>query len=209
MTKQFLYFDLGNVLLTFSGKQACAQIADVAGVSSEQVEAIIFGPREQDSLLWKFERGDLSEQEFHTSFCRAIGSNPNPAEMERAASDMFAPIDSTFKLVEQLDTAGYRLGILSNTNPWHWRFVTDGRYPLLRQSFEVSVTSFAANSMKPETAIYEHAIRQTGVAAEAIFFVDDREENVTAARQLGIDAVVYRDHATLVEDLAQRGIHRS
>lgn len=205
MPTRFLYFDLGNVLLTFSNERACSQIAATAGLGVEQVAGFILGPHESKSLLWRFEHGIVSEEEFYTAFCQEFGVTPDQQTLDMAASDMFAPIEPSFALIERLHASGRRLGVLSNTNPVHWRFVTD-RYPLINDCFEQWVTSFAAMSMKPARRIYEVAIDAAGVEPGEVFFVDDREENVAGAIEAGIDAVQYRDHETLVADLATRGV---
>lgn len=206
MATNFLYFDLGNVLLTFSNEQACRQMAELAGVEFEQVAKLVLGPNERDSLLWKFEHGVIGEDAFFAQLVDGLGAAPDRSQMERAASDMFAPIAASFQLVEQLRSTGHRLGILSNTNPVHWRFLTDGRWPLLNSAFDEHVTSFHAQSMKPDQRIYDHAIAKAGVPADEIFFVDDRVENVAGAVAAGIDAVQYVDHQKLVDDLRARGI---
>ena len=206
MATTFLYFDLGNVLLTFSNEQACRQMAELAGVDYQQVAELVLGPNERDSLLWRFEHGVIGEDEFFTQLSDGLGAALDRSQMERAASDMFAPIVSSFELVERLGSAGHRLGILSNTNPAHWRFLTDGRWPLLNSAFAEHVTSFHAQSMKPDRRIYDHAIAKAGVPADEIFFVDDRIENVEGAVAAGIDAVQYIDHLKLVADLRARGI---
>lgn len=206
MKPQFLYFDLGNVLLSFSNERACEQMAAVAGVKFEEVAELVIGPHEQDSLLWRFEHGLVSEDEFFEKFCGALNVEPDRQELELAAADMFAPIESSFALVRDLHAAGHRLGILSNTNPVHWRFVTDGRFDVLCSAFEQNVTSFDAKSMKPARKIYKHAIEKCGVPAGEVFFVDDRLENVQGARSAGLDAVQYTDHDQLEEDLRERGL---
>lgn len=206
MPPTFLYFDLGNVLFTFSHQRACAQIANVAGLAYEQVVGFVLGPQERESLLWKFEHGLVSEEQFFHQFCETFEVAPDRQALDFAAADMFSPIDSSFDLVERLHAAGHRLGILSNTNPVHWRFLTDGRFPLLNSHFEQYVTSFAAGSMKPDRRIYDQAIHQAGVPAEEIFFVDDRVENVDGARAVGIDAVRYVGRQQLLCDLHNRGI---
>lgn len=206
---RFLYFDLGNVLLTFSNERACSQMAVVADVDAGRVESLVLGPHEHSSFLWKFERGDISEDQFYETFCQQLGVMPNRRELQIAASDMFAPMEQSFQLIKKLAAAGHRLGILSNTNPWHWQFLTDGRYPTLNEAFEQHVTSFLANSMKPERAVYDFAVQRAGVPAEAVFFVDDRKENVEGAREAGLDAVPYVGHEQLLADLAERGIQPS
>ena len=42
--------------------------------------------------------------------------------------------------------------------------------------------------MKPDRKIFERAIAAANRPAEALFFIDDREENIVAARQLGMKA---------------------
>ncbi len=206
MAIEFLYFDLGNVLLTFSNERASAQLARLSGVEVAEVESLLLGPDEKSSFLYRYERGDVTDEAFYLAFCRAVGASPTHEEFDLALSDMFGPIEPSLALVEMLAASGYRLGILSNTNPAHWRLVTDGRFRGLPSAFEQIVTSFNARSMKPEFSIFEQAIERANVPAQDIFFVDDRPENVEGARAAGLDAVLYRDHPTLLADLAERGI---
>ena len=105
-----------------------------------------------------------------------------------------------------LRAAGYRLGILSNTCEAHWEFVSCGRYAVLKELFEVEILSFRLGSMKPETPIYEAAIAASGVAAEEIFFTDDRSENVAGALRAGMDATHFRGVQPLLQDLRDRQI---
>ena len=60
--------------------------------------------------------------------------------------------------------------------------------------------------MKPEEGIYQEAIRITGCRPGECFFTDDKAVNVQAALQLGIDATVFRDEATLKRELRERGV---
>lgn len=206
MSIRFLYFDLGNVLLTFSNERACQQMGQLARVPAEAVQRLVLEGSPGTSFLWRFERGDVTEEEFYEHFCATLGVRPPRREFEQAASDMFAPIPQSLELVERLHAASHRMGVLSNTNPWHWRLVTDGRYHHLTTMFEQIVTSYDARAMKPEPLIYQVAIERAGTRADEIFFVDDRPENVEGARKAGIDAVVYRDYATLLGNLRERGI---
>ena len=202
----FLYFDLGNVLFTFSHERACSQIASVAGLESEQVARFVLGPNERESVLWRFEHGKVSEDEFFHRFCEKFGVVPDRQALDYAAANIFSPIASSFALIERLYANGHRLGVLSNTNPVHWRFLTDGRFPLLNTHFEQHVTSFAVHSMKPDRKIYDQAIAQANVRPEEIFFVDDRIENVHGACAVGIDAVQYKGYPQLLGHLQDRRI---
>ncbi|MFD6798081.1 HAD-IA family hydrolase [Streptomyces cyaneofuscatus] len=59
------------------------------------------------------------------------------------------------------------------------------------------VTSAVEQVAKPDPAIYRIAAERAGVPAERCLFVDDRQENVDAATDLGMTGVLYREPADL------------
>ena len=131
MSIRVLYFDLGNVLLSFSHEQMCRQLAEVAGVSPDLVCDALFGSELAHSVQWQFEMGQLDADGYFDYFCQQTGTRPNRDRLVQAACDIFQPIEPTAELVRRLAAAGNRLAIFSNINPPHWRFVTDGRFPVL------------------------------------------------------------------------------
>jgi HAD superfamily hydrolase (TIGR01509 family) len=108
-------------------------------------------------------------------------------------------------LAGRLARAGNRLGILSNTNPTDWEFVTR-QFSFLNEHFEHAVLSFEARAMKPEAAIFKHAVQKTGRAPSEVFFVDDMPVNVAGARAAGLDAVQFTTVAALERELRSRGV---
>jgi HAD superfamily hydrolase (TIGR01509 family) len=54
------------------------------------------------------------------------------------------------------------------------------------RSFDVVVASCEAGVMKPERRIYEICLERLGTPAAATLFVDDREDNLRGAREVGI-----------------------
>lgn len=199
---RFLYFDLGNVLLNFSHELACRQMAEVSGVPWEKIWKLVFGTM----LEHDYERGDISSQAFYKTFCDETQSQPPFAELLRAGSAIFQLNSPMAPLVSHLWDAGYRLGILSNTNEAHWEYCIDGRYTLLRDFFEVYVLSFRVNSMKPEPRIYEEAAQLCGCVPEEIFFVDDRADNVAGAKAAGFDAIIFESARQVATELRRRGL---
>jgi putative hydrolase of the HAD superfamily len=119
-------------------------------------------------------------------------------------SDMFQPEPIlTAGLLREL-AATTKLLMLSNTNEIHFEFIR-GRYPLVRH-FHDFVLSYRVGAMKPDAAIYLDAVRRAGCEPGECFFVDDIEENVAAARQLGIDAETFRSANELEAQLRERGV---
>ena len=206
MKPAFIYFDLGNVLLSFSHERMCAQMAAAAGVEAEQVRRALFEADGGTSVQWRFERGDLNALLVYEHFCEAVGVRPDMDELFAAGCDIFEEIGETVALVERLAAAGNRLGILSNTNPIDWGFVSSGRFPFLNRHFEQAALSFEIRAMKPDRAIYEAAAGLAGVATNEVFFVDDRVENVEGALAAGLDAVLFTTAPKLAEELLLRGV---
>ncbi len=157
-------------------------------------------------LLWKFETGELDDQQFYETFCRATDSRPDPAAFHRANSEIFTLNGSLLPLVGHLEDSGIPLGILSNTCPSHWRVVADGRYGIIPRAFKAIVLSYEVKSLKPDPKIYQRAIELAGVPAEKIFYVDDVPGHVEGARCAGIDAVQYITTDALVQELVKRGV---
>jgi putative hydrolase of the HAD superfamily len=199
---RFIYFDLGNVLLNFDHARAARQMAAVAGISAQLAWQVLF----DQGLLWQYERGEISSREFCEAFCRDTGGAADPAHLLRACADIFELNASIIAVVTGLWNAGYPLGILSNTNEAHWQLVSDGRYRIIPCYFQQRILSYEARAMKPDPRIYQLAVQRTGMPAGDVFFVDDREENVSGACHAGMDAVLYRGVRQLILELHRRGV---
>jgi putative hydrolase of the HAD superfamily len=197
----FLYFDLGNVLLHFSHRLACQKMAAVAGISPELVRQVVF----DSGLEWAYERGDISSREFYARFCAATGTTPDYEQLYVASSEIFWVNEAVVETVTALRARGHRLGILSNTCEAHWDYCL-ANYPLLEAMFGVHALSFRLRAMKPEPRIYAAAAEMVGVPPRAIFFTDDRTENVVAARIAGFDAVLFTTAADLLAALRDRAL---
>jgi epoxide hydrolase-like predicted phosphatase len=198
----FLYFDLGNVLLYFDHEIACRQMAEVAGLTADQVRSFLF----DRDLLARYEEGTLTREAFYQEFCRQTNTCANLDLLEIAASNIFRLNVSMLPVVANLKDAGYRIGILSNTCDSHWRYITAHFKALFPKAFDVLAFSFKLGVAKPDERIFLRAAELAGVSPTDIFYCDDILANVEAARRAGFDAVHYTDTPTLVVDLRRRGV---
>jgi FMN phosphatase YigB (HAD superfamily) len=202
MPPRFLYFDLGNVLLNFDHRQACRQMAEVAGISADKVWDVVFAT----DLELRYEAGEITDQEFYEAFCAATGTRGDYDALLLAGSAIFTPNIQIFPIVAALDAAGYRMGILSNTCPGHWKYCFDGRYGILNAAFDVYALSYELRACKPSPKIFAGAAALAGVPPQEIFFVDDIAGHIEAARAAGFDAVQYTTTGALAAALRDRGV---
>ena len=100
--------------------------------------------------------------------------------------------------IDALRRQNVMTGLLSN-------FSSDLREMLeaqdLLQCFDRIAISAEIGVMKPDPAAYEAVLHMLGLPASACVFIDDLEENVTAARALGMHGIVFEDTAPCLEAL--------
>lgn len=200
MTPKFIYFDLGNVLLTFDRMIGFRRVAKLAGVEPEAVRAAIL----DTGLLWKYEEGKLDAAGFHAAVQSDLGAKIPRDEFIAANNDIFELNWPVLPIVGGLAAAGVRLGILSSICDAHWEYCA-ARYAILRL-FPIRVLSYQVGAMKPAPAIYEAAAAAAEAAPSEIFFMDDLAPNVTGAQTLGWDAVQFTSARQLAVDLEVRGV---
>ncbi len=73
-------------------------------------------------------------------------------------------------------------------------------------NFDVLVWSYQLLLAKPDAAIYHYALEKLGVAADEALFIDDKIENIEAARKLGMQACQWATVERLREDLTAAGL---
>ena len=187
MRPDFVYFDLGNVLLYFDHGLATRKMAKVAGISVKQMRSIVF----DSTLQIEYETGLIGGTQFVSRISNAIGKELDVADMLQAAADMFIPNAHIIPVLEKIRDIRIPMGLLSNTCEAHWRWIDELGYPQVRGWFTPVILSYEVKSMKPDAHIYQEAQRSSGHEAPGIFFTDDRAENVEAAKKAGWMAEIF------------------
>lgn len=200
MPIQTCLFDMGNVLVHFSHQKMCENIAAVASVEVAVVKQLLL----ESGLQWRLESGAVTENQFHSEFCEAVGSEVDFDRLKLAAADIFWLNDSIVPLVDELKALGIRLVLLSNTSITHLEFIQE-RFDIL-QKFDALTISFEAGALKPDAAIYEDALSKVNCQPQDCFYTDDIEDYVTKARTFGINAEVYTQTSLTRAALIQLGV---
>lgn len=203
MRPEFIFLDLGNVIVNFDRARSYRQMAVVADVDEGRVRKAI----EDGGLQEAIERGGIDWPAFHEEFCRRTGSSPCPDALARATSDMFDLNVAILPVIAGIERAGIPIGILSNTCGIHWEHLLSSGYAVLPGHVAATVLSHEVGAIKPEPAIYEQAAELVGVAPERIFFCDDILSHVEAARRAGWDAELFTTSSALIDALDRRGVN--
>lgn len=178
---EVLVFDLGGVLVDFTGVRDIAPLLRVAASETE-----IRDRWSSCQHTHAFHLGKLSQKEFGDRFVRDWGLNVSPQDFLRQFRGWSKCLFPGAK--ELLDSlrSRYRLIALSNSNELHWERNTHDLG--VTQLFEVAISSHQIGICKPDPAIYLAALKQIGVSPGSTMFFDDLQANVVAASALGIHA---------------------
>jgi putative hydrolase of the HAD superfamily len=103
-----------------------------------------------------------------------------------------------------LQKAGYKTGILSNIGDAMEAGIL-ARFDWL-QNFNHHTFSHRLRIAKPDLAIYRHAAEGLGEKPRHILFIDDREENILAAREAGMIAIQYLGHDSFTAIMQAEGL---
>ncbi len=200
MKIEAILFDLGKVLIDFDFETGLQALHASCSISREQLEEVLW----DEMWIRRYERGEISTAEFHAYLCNSAGITMDLTEFRQTWSSVFLPgLIISENLVASLK-AKYPMIIVSNTNEAHIDFVRSN-YTIL-DYFDHHVFSYKVGSLKPDPEIFEHAIAVSGRRPEELFFIDDREENVLAAQQLGIRAHQFTSEPRLIEALREARI---
>lgn len=113
-------------------------------------------------------------------------------------------IEGTVALMEELRAAGIPVHAITNFAAELWPITVEA-YPFLGD-FEVTVVSGEVGFIKPDPRIFDVLTERTGMPAGSMVFIDDRADNVDAARQLGFQAVQFTSPEALAADFAALGL---
>jgi 2-haloacid dehalogenase len=148
------------------------------------------------------ETGRLDGSGLIARFSALAPQAPLPA-LRQHWLDMLTPHDDMMQLARQL-MPHHGVYLLSNIGDLHWEHV------LNRHGLDAighgALTSFHAGVMKPDTAIYAQAEAKFGLGPATTVFIDDRAENIEAARARGWHGIVHRSFHDTREALLRLGV---
>jgi putative hydrolase of the HAD superfamily len=185
-------FDLGGVLVNLDWDKVCADLrhhSDSRDVRSE----VVNGPIVRSAM-----EGSLNPRDYHEALCQKLKANLTYAEFVEIWNGLLSANETIVSLVERLKV-DHRLILASNTDPIHFAHSVE-HYSVLK-NFERYFLSYEMRLLKPDPAYYRNVLDALDVLAGDCVFIDDRAENVEAARGVGISSIRFMSVAQLERDL--------
>jgi 2-haloacid dehalogenase len=134
---------------------------------------------------------------------RTLAPQATHSELREQWLDMFAPHADMIQLAHRI-APHHGVYLLSNIGHLHWEHLVD-RHGIAGIGHG-ALTSFHAGVMKPDTAIYAQAEQKFALTPARTVFVDDRPENIEAARARGWHGIVHRNFNDTRQALLRLGV---
>jgi len=196
--------DFGGVL-TSPMLDAFRTFHEASGISPQQLGKAMaaIGARHGTNPLFELETGRMSESTFLGAVADELTQQlGRPVQLDGFGEQYFAGLHPNERLIGymgELRRRGYALAICSN-NVREWDSLWRAMLPV-DELFDVVVVSAFVGSRKPERRIFEITLERLGLDADATLMVDDVEVNCTAARELGIDTVWFRETEQAIDEI--------
>lgn len=193
---RMVLFDYGNVLEFVEHRRSAVRLCEGTGCDPDVLLRRFLEPH---GPLEQLETGRIDGDEFRRIAGEAVGKTFTDVDFLDRFNDMFVMRDDTIALMKALH-GRYRLGLLSNTSEPHFR-ATISKHPCYGLFDQVTL-SFQVGALKPDPAIYRDALEKAaGISAEQILYLDDIPAYVEAARNEGMQALVYDRAGEVAEQL--------
>ena len=193
---QAVIWDLGGVILRTEDRSARSAWETQLGLAEYELDRIVFG-------------GEMGH--------KASLGQANARAVWESVGQQLQLGDATLRRLRRAFWQGDRLDrelldFIRDLRPEHRTGLLSNAWPELRRdlverwnmadAFDEIVISAEVGLAKPDPRIYELILDRFDIQPAAAVFVDDFEENVAAAAEIGMQAVHFKDPLQVMEDVS-------
>lgn len=181
-----IVFDLGGVIMTLDPAEALRRFKALGLSDAERY----LDAYTQSGIFGNLEEGKITAEDFRSKLSSLTGHELTFDECKHAWLGYRKDVPQrNLDLLKELRAKGYRLILLSNTNPfmmdWTLSSEFDGKGSSLNDYFDALYLSYRLGIMKPAPDFFRQVLDNENILPEETLFVDDGPRNVEAAGKLG------------------------
>ena len=197
-----LYFDMGGVIFDQNTEEAFRRFRAI-GIDTDYY----MGQYGQRDFFLDLESGRIDAHQFCQKLREVTGRDLSEEQIRHCWLGFYDGVP-----VERLDDLErlrrhYRLGLLSNTNPFMMAFTRSEAFSERRKPitayFDALFLSYEMKVCKPDPEIFLQVLAADGVKAEECLFVDDSRKNTDAAQKVGFQVLHVETNAPWMPQLRE------
>jgi len=208
--KPVFFWDVDNVILHRTGSLTAAWHYPHKGLALHKINKEL--RTELADLMWHKLQGKPFAKEMIVDAARRHGNN-YLAEFIITTMNAKKPIPQTVKIIQELHEAGHRQFTGSNMGK---SFFDDllkrdemqffKTYFDLKNSVYVTIDGLRRNIRKPRKQFYQELMDiNPNIDVHDVIFIDNKKENVQAAREVGMTGILFKNPKQLQKKLTKLG----
>jgi len=185
-----IILDLGGVVIDLDRERAVHGLQSLGVADADK----LLGQYEQKGPFLLLESGRMSAARFYDTLLPLCRQGTTCEEIQDAFESFLVDLPtSRLEAIRKLRKAGYRIFMLSNTNPVMYNswielaFRQEGL--TVNDYFDGIVVSFQERTCKPDPLIFRNVINRYGLTPSETLMLDDSAANCESARSVGLDAI--------------------
>ncbi|MCM1491334.1 MAG: HAD family phosphatase [Muribaculum sp.] len=182
-------FDLGGVVVDLDRDKAVRALEKLGLKDADEM----LGLYGQQEPFYGLETGERSTAEFFDIMRSRMNPGVTDTQITEAFNEFLIGIPAErLAMLRRMRMAGYRIFVLSNTNPVMFNTWIDRAFRqeggTVNDYFDGVVVSFEELMCKPNVAIFQTLMRRYGLNPSETLMLDDSEKNCRAAAEAGAHA---------------------
>ena len=193
-------FDIGGVVVKYTDKPVQGILSSLLNISHEKFDEEFTKIRKLLSL------DEISEDEAWEIFLESIDREFEVEQIKKTYREQtieYLTINNlidhkVLDLIDSLKVKGYKIGALANTTCINTDIYTKlGIY----KHFDSMILSNEVKMKKPDPKIFALALQKLNLSPQQVIFIDDLPHQVEAARNLGINSILYTSYENLISEI--------
>lgn len=183
---KLIVFDLSGVVFTNGKLIAAKKLSDIFKVSKSRVLGLL-----EDEIATNYYLGIISPNEYWDHMQEEFGIARTSLKEKWLSA--YKPIVSSFEFIKQLKQSGYKTACLSESPRDRVEYQQE-KYRLL-DLFDYTVFSYETKTAKPSKELFELLIQKSQINPNESMYLDDKENNLDVAKQMGYAVKLIKDPA--------------
>lgn len=195
-----IIFDLSEVIISgYTGAEVGPVMEKKYDIPTEEFRK---RKREKEDTFLALMRGNIREEEYCNELLEGMNWNITREDLKLTIRECLnQPVRGTMEIVKQLK-GNYRLILLSDHVREWVPYIEEKNRDI--DIFDRKIFSYEIGSLKGDKQTFRTVLNQTQIVADETLFIDDNQQNVKRAEEVGIHGIVFKNAKQLREELKQK-----
>lgn len=163
------------------------------------------GKKKIDSLEHEVNLGTITEIQFYKEITKVFGVHLTPKQMHNEIVKKMQVDKKLIEYIPKIQKA--KIALFSNSIGHMAVDVLHKRGVPIRKTFDKLFISSKIHMAKPDSEAYKYVIKNLKIRPKEAVMVDDRKENIDAAKKIGMQGIIYKSATQFKRELAKLNFH--